>query len=74
MVILRTRNKITDFLMISAWASPFNRSCIYYIFSVTGMDICGNVISNGPLHLEENSYISCTDNTHLYAIEYFARR
>ena len=23
MVILRTRNKITDFLMISAWASPF---------------------------------------------------
>ena len=24
MVILRTRNKITDFLMISAWASPFN--------------------------------------------------
>ena len=26
MVILRTRNKITDFLMILAWASPFNRS------------------------------------------------
>ena len=25
MVILRTRNKITDFLMILAWASPFNR-------------------------------------------------
>ena len=24
MVILRTRNKITDFLMILAWASPFN--------------------------------------------------
>ena len=23
MVILRTRNKITDFLMILAWASPF---------------------------------------------------
>ena len=28
MVILRTRNKITDFLMILAWASPFNKdSC-----------------------------------------------
>ena len=25
MVILRTRNKITDFFMILAWASPFNR-------------------------------------------------
>ena len=24
MVILRTRNKITDFLMILVWASPFN--------------------------------------------------
>ena len=24
MVILGTRNKITDFLMILAWASPFN--------------------------------------------------
>ena len=26
MVILRTRNKITDFFMILAWASPFNIS------------------------------------------------
>ena len=26
MVILRTRNKITDFLMILAWASPFNET------------------------------------------------
>ena len=26
MVILRTRNKITDFFMILAWASPFNKS------------------------------------------------
>ena len=25
MVILRTRNKITDFFMILAWASPFNK-------------------------------------------------
>ena len=29
MVILRTRNKITDFLMILAWASPFKAS--FYI-------------------------------------------
>ena len=28
MVILRTRNKITDFLMILAWASPFNVSIL----------------------------------------------
>ena len=26
MVILRTRNKITDFLMILEWASPFNEA------------------------------------------------
>ena len=26
MVILKTRNKITDFLMILAWASPFNEA------------------------------------------------
>ena len=33
MVILRTRNKITDFLMILAWASPFKKpiqECHYY--------------------------------------------
>ena len=28
MVILRSQNKITDFWMISAWASPFNESYI----------------------------------------------
>ena len=26
MIIFRTRNKITDFLMILAWASPFNQT------------------------------------------------
>ena len=30
MVILRTRNKITDFLMILAWASPFNANSTRY--------------------------------------------
>ena len=29
MVILRTRNKITDFFMILAWASPFK--CLFPI-------------------------------------------
>ena len=28
MVILRTRNKITDFLMILAWASPFKNKLL----------------------------------------------
>ena len=28
MVILRTRNKITDFLMILAWASPFKKGLL----------------------------------------------
>ena len=28
MVILRTRNKITDFLMILAWASPFKKKLL----------------------------------------------
>ena len=35
MVILRTRNKITDFLMILAWASPFNyHVCLYDAFTM----------------------------------------
>ena len=29
MVILRSQNKITDFLMILAWASPFKRRHLY---------------------------------------------
>ena len=30
MVILRSQNKITDFLMMLAWASPFNKKSIKY--------------------------------------------
>ena len=34
MVILRTRNKITDFLMILAWASPFNvKKAVYTLLT-----------------------------------------
>ena len=29
-IILRSRNKITDFLMILAWASPFNILAYYF--------------------------------------------
>ena len=31
MVILGTRNKITDFFMILAWASPFNCTCPFVV-------------------------------------------
>ena len=31
MVILRTRNKITDFLMILAWASPFKYQYVFVV-------------------------------------------
>ena len=34
MVILGSQNKITDFLMILAWASPFNR------FFIVGRGVC----------------------------------
>ena len=33
MVILRTRNKITDFLMILAWASPFKPNIMLCLLS-----------------------------------------
>ena len=38
MVILGTRNKITDFFMILAWASPFNSS--------TASDQAGHVFNS----------------------------
>ena len=39
MVILRTRNKITDFLMILAWASPFNSTtCCFNVYTHTAAD------------------------------------
>ena len=47
MVILRTRNKITDFLMIFAWASPFNVS--YGIFTLTN-PLCHCHVTNFSYH------------------------
>ena len=41
MVILRTRNKITDFLMILAWASPFKAK---YNLSHHGSQTAGNIV------------------------------
>ena len=35
MVILKTRNKITDFLMILAWASPFKGQYVLFIREYT---------------------------------------
>ena len=39
MVILRTRNKITDFLMILAWASPFNMTHFEIFYFVLMLSI-----------------------------------
>ena len=51
MVILRTRNKITDFLMILAWASPFNtHSCAKLVgklaFGTRAPELCNNLPLN----------------------------
>ena len=37
MVILRARNKITDFLMILAWASPFNPANTKHLYNIWTM-------------------------------------
>ena len=44
MVILRTRNKITDFFMILAWASPFNRNTNKFVlcFQVNAQKVSSN--------------------------------
>ena len=39
MVILRTRNKITDFWMILAWAIPFNLQKNFYLLVTLTTDI-----------------------------------
>ena len=59
MVILRTRNKITDFFMILAWASPFNKvdfssMCITFV----GIDhILCNVVATHPQNTKVIIYI-----------------
>ena len=43
MVILKSQNKITDFLMILAWASPFNNrimKCRRSFYSLSGCGMC----------------------------------
>ena len=51
MVILRTRNKITDFLMILAWASPFNQKVL--------IDKEFNIQLNMPQYVEVISNLAC---------------
>ena len=41
MVILRTRNKITDFFIILAWASPFNNDRMSSIVNLIELNIFG---------------------------------
>ena len=50
MVIIRTRNKITDFLMILAWASPFN--CYQIIVSPVRIQRC-RVIQSFHFHVHQ---------------------
>ena len=53
MVILRTRNKITDFLMILAWASPFkvkSHCClIIYALALQGVSTRGGRLPSSLL-------------------------
>ena len=41
MVILRTRNKIIDFLMILAWASPFKGNYFHRFPQVSSQECLG---------------------------------
>ena len=56
MVILRTRNKITDFFMISAWASPFKIG-IHYEIKIS--IICIMFIKNNNIIVRQAQHI-CT--------------
>ena len=50
MVILRTRNKITDFFMILAWASPFNLHFNFFTPAISWRKTAatsGNFVQNG---------------------------
>ena len=53
MVILRTRNKITDFFMILAWASPFKT---YRFFISIGWQVCGH--GGSPLWKAETAILT----------------
>ena len=62
MVILRTRNKITDFLMILAWASPFN---VFLLIWLTGLADVVSTCSRQPKLLlliitKDNNLMTCT--------------
>ena len=51
MVILRSQNKIIDFLMILAWASPFNTlymhiTCMYEAYKDAALSLVHRLIYN----------------------------
>ena len=61
MVILRSQNKITDFLMILAWASPFNihiNSLYIYIYFIIHLHTallynCTLLYRHTPLYIHD---------------------
>ena len=67
MVILRTQNKITDFFMILAWASPFNVWCQAWC----GVVELSRVLCN--ICLPRNIYPSRTPDTNLTQIQTIRR-
>ena len=61
MVILRTRNKITDFWMILAWASPFN----HHLFN---MSIIDNPLCTCGRNETTNHFFIDTPRYHLHRV------
>ena len=80
MVILRTRNKITDFLMILAWASPFNLPSLLYLllyrqYSHTPQHLAANAVQMLALnkkstneHDKDSSYLMISKRWHTLKI------
>ena len=74
MVILRSQNKITDFFMILAWASPLK--CLrYHIYMIDNKFICENIQSNplsGIFQFLIPKMKICEPHTGVKADDYFA--
>ena len=60
MVILKSQNKITDFFMILAWASPFN---IIYVPTSSSI-VCDS--PNEPRFRLKVNVFACITNPHVY--------
>ena len=61
MVILRTRNKITDFLMILAWASPFKLKLQGNCYNYSNVEVFSlkhtffTIFANSPLKVKKSN-------------------